>query len=238
MLWGNPTSPWRSPVEWPAPLGQPGEWAILEIHPTASHQIVSAYPSWSRGEPAPQGTAQIADSCGEDLIIGVLGPCLGWAEVQQWPRALTYSQPSSWKRYSTRMREKAWKLKILDKLKSVSTAFILYYSKVNRQQCCGCLSQVSFGPSSGKRRWLQRAASTEGRMEQERVWRRNNTGQDETGCCCLSSQGSRWPGEAVWDPSSSRYMKNIDLILKVLWGNKCQCLTVSLSYSVLSVRKL
>ena len=88
MLWVNPTSPWRSPMEWPAPLGQPGEWAILEIHPTASHQIVSAYPKWSRGEPAPQSTSQITDSCGEDLIIGVLGPCLGWAEMQQWPRAL------------------------------------------------------------------------------------------------------------------------------------------------------
>ena len=44
MLWGNPTSPWRSPMGWPAPLGQPGKWAILEIHPIAAQQIVSAYP--------------------------------------------------------------------------------------------------------------------------------------------------------------------------------------------------
>lgn len=198
MLWGNPTSPWRSPMGWPAPLGQPGKWAILETHPIAAHQIVSAYPPWSRGEPAPRSTSQIANSCGEDLIIGVLGPSLGWAEMQQWPRCLAYSQPSLWKRHGTWMREKAWKLKILDKLKSVSTAFILYYSKVNRQQSRGSLSQVSFGPSSGKRR----AASREGRMEEEQVWRRNNTGQDGTGSCRLSSQGSGWPGEAVWDPSS------------------------------------
>lgn len=68
---------------WPAPLSQPGEWAILEINPTAAHQIVSAYPPWSRGEPAPRSTSQIADSCGEDLIIGVLGLSLGWAEMQQ-----------------------------------------------------------------------------------------------------------------------------------------------------------
>lgn len=29
-----------------------------------------------------------------------------------------------------------------------------------------------------------------------------------------------------------RYMKDIDFILKVLRGNKCQCLALSLSYSV------
>lgn len=55
------------------------------------------------------------------------------------------------------------------------------------------------------------------------------------GSASLRAEGD--PGRLSESLPPDRHLKDIDFALKVLWGSTCQCLAVSLSYSVFSVRK-
>lgn len=114
----------------------------------------------------------------------------------------------------------------------------LYYSKVNRQQCCGSLSQVSFGPSS---RGEEVVAKGSKHRRQDGGGGGRGEGTTQAGWGGMLPF-IIWELKVTWggclNPSSRQIHEEYpSLLLKVLAESKTRCLTVSLSYSVLSVRK-
>lgn len=80
-------------------------------------------------------------------------------------------------------------------------------------------------------------ATTRGASRRRRSRREDERPGQIAACGSASLRAEGDPGRLSETLPPDRYLKDIDFALKVLWGNKCQCLAVSLSYSVFSVRK-